>query len=166
MQPGPNQTASAPPTVQVGGQMAQGFAGQQVMMVEQKSSLPIVVGVIFCLAQGLGILGGLAMVFGGALIGGIGGEEAAAAAGIVAGIGVLILLLSGIGIWAGVLIAQRKKLGVKIAWGLIAAGSILSILGSVLGEAPIDFVSLGCNGICALFVGIPLMISSASQHME
>ena len=146
--------------------MAQGFAGQQVMMVEQKRSLPIVVGVIFCLFQGLGILGGLAMVFGGALIGGIGGEEAAAAAGIVAGIGVLILLLSGIGIWSGVLIAQRKKLVVKIAWGLIASGSILSILSSVLGEAPIYFVGLGCNGICALFVGIPLMISSASQHME
>ena len=59
------------------GQMAEGFANPQVMMMESKSSLPIVVGVIFCLAQGLGILGGLAMVMGGALIGGIGGEEAA-----------------------------------------------------------------------------------------
>tara|TARA_Y100001968_G_scaffold123793_1_gene112806 strand:- start:32 stop:532 length:501 start_codon:yes stop_codon:yes gene_type:complete len=166
MQPDPNQTASTPASVQVGGQMAHGFATQQVMVTGQKSSLPIIVGVIFCLAQGLGILGGLAMVFGGALIGGIGGEEAAAAAGIVAGIGVLILLLSGTGIWAGVLIAQRKKMGVKIAWGLIAAGTILSILGSVLGETSIDFVGLGCNGICALFVGLPLMISSASQHME
>ena len=166
MQPDPNQTASTPASVQVGGQMAHGFATQQVMVAGQKSSLPIIVGVIFCLAQGLGILGGLAMVFGGALIGGIGGEEAAAAAGIVAGIGVLILLLSGTGIWAGVLIAQRKKMGVKIAWGLIAAGTILSILGSVLGETSIDFVGLGCNGICALFVGLPLMISSASQHME
>jgi len=166
MQPDPNQTASAPNTVQVGGQMAQGFGTQQVMMIEQKSSLPIVVGVIFCLAQGLGILGGLAMVFGGALLGGIGGEEAAAAAGIVAGIGVVILALSGVGIWAGVLIAQRKKLGVKIAWGLIAAGTILNILGSVLGETSIDFLGIGCNGICALFVGLPLMISSASQHME
>ena len=93
MQPDPNQTASAPNTVQVGGQMAQGFGTQQVMIIEQKSSLPIVVGVIFCPAQGLGILGGLAMVFGGALLGGIGGEEAAAAAGIVAGIGVVILVL-------------------------------------------------------------------------
>ena len=78
----------------------------------------------------------------------------------------MILVLSGVGIWAGVLIAQRKKLGVKIAWGLIAAGTVLSILGSVLGETSIDFVGIGCNGICALFVGLPLMISSASQHME
>ena len=148
------------------GQMAEGFANPQVMMMESKSSLPIVVGVMFCLAQGLGILGGLAMVMGGALIGGIGGEEAAAAAGVVAGIGVLILILSGVGVWAGVMIAQRKKLGVHVAWGLIGAGIALSILASVLGETSIDWGGVGCNGICALFVGLPLMISSASQHME
>ena len=158
------------------GQMAQGFSdapattmgpgGQQVMVMQSPSSLPTVVGVLFAISQVLGILGGLAMVFGGALIGGIGGEEAAAAAGIVAGIGALILLLSGAGMWGGVMIAQRKKLGIHIAWGVIAAGSVLSILASVLGETPIDVAGLGCNGICALFVALPLMISSASQHME
>ncbi len=157
------------------GQMAQGFTdapattmgpgGQQVMIMQSPSSLPVVVGVLFCLSQGLGILGGLAMVMGGALIGGIGGE-AVAAGGIVAGIGVLILILSGVGVWAGVMIAQRKKLGVHIAWGLIGAGVILSIVSSVLGETSIDYLGIGCNGICALFVGLPLMISSASQHME
>ena len=147
------------------GQMAQGFANPQVMMIESKSSLPIVVGVIFCIAQGLGILGGLAMVMGGALIGGI-GDEAVAAGGIVAGIGVLILIISGVGVWAGVMIAQRKKLGVHVAWGLIGAGVILSVVSSVLGETSIDYFGIGCNGICALFVGLPLMISSASQHME
>ena len=146
--------------------MAQGFANPQVMMMESKSSLPIVVGVIFCIAQGLGILGGLAMVFGGALLGGLGGDEAAMVGGVFAGLGVLILILSGVGIWAGVMIAQRKKLGVHVAWGLIGAGVLLSILSSFLGEMPIDFATIGCNGICALFVGLPLMISSASQHME
>ena len=148
------------------GQMAEGFANPQVMMMESKSSLPIVVGVMFCLAQGLGILGGLAMVMGGALIGGIGGEEAAAAAGVVAGIGVLILILSGVGVWAGVMIAQRKKLGIYIAWGLLAASTVFSILTTILGEMPFDWASNACNGICALFVALPLMISSASQHME
>ena len=88
------------------------------------------------------------------------------AAGVVAGIGVLILILSGVGVWAGVMIAQRKKLGVHVAWGLIGAGIALSILASVLGETSIDWGGIGCNGICALFVGLPLMISSASQHME
>jgi len=158
------------------GQMAQGFTdpqatvvgpgGQQVMIVESPSSLPVVVGVLFALYQVLGILGGLAMVLGGALVGGLGGDEAAAAGGIIAVIGVVILIISAVGIWAGVLIAQRKKLGVQIAWGLIVVGSVLSILGSILGEVPIDFLGLGCNGICALFVALPLMISSASQHME
>ena len=158
------------------GQMAQGFTdpqatamgpgGQQVMIVESPSSLPVVVGVLFALYQVLGILGGLAMVLGGALVGGLGGDEAAAAGGIIAVIGVVILIISAVGIWAGILIAQRKKLGVQIAWGLIVVGSVLSILGSILGEVPIDFLGLGCNGICALFVALPLMISSASQHME
>ena len=152
--------------------MAHGFAttlgpdGQQVMIVQNPSSLPIVVGVIFCLFQGLGILGGLAMVMGGAFLGGIGGEEAVAAAGIVAGIGVLFLILSCVGIWAGVMIAQRKKLGVHVAWGLIGVSVVLSFAASVLGGTSIDYGGIGCNGICALFVGLPLMISSASQHME
>jgi hypothetical protein len=136
------------------------------MIVESPSSLPVVVGVLFALYQVLGILGGLAMVLGGALVGGLGGDEAAAAGGIIAVIGVVILIISAVGIWAGVLIAQRKKLGVQIAWGLIAVGSILSILSSILAEIPIDFLGLGCNGICALFVALPLMISSASRYME
>jgi hypothetical protein len=151
------------------GQMAQGFA-PQVMMIEQKSSLPVVVGVLFCLSQGFVILGGLALILGGALVGGIGADsgvdEAAAAGGILVIFGVAMLLFSGIGIWAGVLIAQRKKLGIYIAWGLCAGFAALSVLTSVVNGTSIDFLNLGCNGFCALFVALPLMISSASQHME
>ena len=157
-----HHTAQEPET----GQMAQGFVNQQVMMMESKSSLPVAVGVIFCIFQGLGILAGLMLAMGGAFLGGLGGEEAVAAGGLVAGIGVLILIISGVGIWAGVMIAQRKKLGIYIAWGLLAASTVFSILTTILGEMPFDWASNACNGICALFVALPLMISSASQHME
>ena len=36
---------------------------------------------------------------------------------MVAAIGLLIVIVGAVGIWAGVLMAQRKKLGVYIAWG-------------------------------------------------
>ncbi len=55
-------------------QAAEGFANQQVMMTESKSSLPVVVGILYAIYQILPILGGLALLLGGALIGGLGAE--------------------------------------------------------------------------------------------
>ncbi len=81
-------------------------------------------------------------------------------------LGVVMLIAAGVGIWAGVLMAKRKKLGIHVAWGLIGLGAVLSILTSIMGDMPIDVFTLGCNGVCALFVGLPLMVASASQHME
>ena len=148
---------------------AQAF-GQTPVIYETKSSLPVVVGVMYAIYQALPILGGLALLFGGAILGSIGaesGDDGTTGAGaVIALIGLLILIIGAVGIWAGVLMAQRKKLGVHIAWATLALGTILSIvLTTMEGMAP-DVFTLGCNGICALFVGIPLMVSSASKHME
>ena len=140
------------------------------VVVVTKSSLPAVVGVIFCISQVIGVLLGLMIVMGGALLGGIGAQgdsgDMAAAGGIIAVIGVILMLVSATGVYSGVLIAQRKKFGVHLAWGLIGASVVLSIASSVFGDAAIDVLGLGCNGICAVWVGLPLMIASASQHME
>ena len=95
-----------------------------------------------------------------------GGDEVTGAGAVVAVIGLLLLIIGAVGIWAGVLMAQRKKLGVYIAWGTLGLGVVLSIVSTTAQEIPPDIFTLGCNGICALFVGLPLMISSASQHME
>ena len=96
----------------------------------------------------------------------IGDDEATGAGAVVAVIGLLLLVIGAVGIWAGVLMAQRKRLGVHIAWGTLGLGAVLSIVLTTLAETSPDIFTLGCNGICALFVGLPLMVSSASQHME
>jgi len=144
--------------------------GQPPVVYETKSSLPVVVGVLYAVYQVLPILGGLALLFGGAILGGIGAEygddEATGAGAVVALIGLLILVIGAVGVWAGVLMAQRKKLGVHIAWGTLGLGAVLSIVLTTLEGMTPDIFTLGCNGICALFVGLPLMVSSASQHME
>jgi hypothetical protein len=80
--------------------------------------------------------------------------------------GLLFLIIGAVGIWAGVLMAQRKRLGVHIAWATIGLGAFLSILLTTLDGTSPDILGLGCNAICAMFVGLPLMVSSASQHME
>ena len=114
------------------------------------------------------ILGGLALLFGGVFLGGLGAEtgddEVTGAGAVVAAIGLLILLIGAVGIWAGVLMAQRRN-GVYIAWGTLAGRCPQHSFDDSKGMAP-DIFTLGCNGICALLVGLPLMISSASQHME
>ncbi|MBN55193.1 MAG: hypothetical protein CMA79_02005 [Euryarchaeota archaeon] len=144
--------------------------GQPPVVYETKSSLPVVVGVLYAIYQVLPILGGLALLFGGAILGGIGAEygddEATGLGALAALFGLLILIIGAVGIWAGVLIAQRKKLGVHIAWGTIGLGAAFSIVLTTLEGMTPDIFTLGCNGICALFVGLPLMVSSASQHME
>ena len=144
--------------------------GQPPVIYETKSSLPVVVGVLYAIYQFLPILAGLAFLFGGVFLGVLGaesgGDEVTGAGAVVAVIGLLLLIIGAVGIWAGVLMAQRKKLGIYIAWGTLGFGVVLSIvLTTVQGITP-DIFTLGCNGICALFVGLPLMISSASQHME
>ena len=161
-----------PPETQVAQEQppqAQPF-GQPPVVYETKSSLPVVVGVLYAIYQVLPILGGLALLLGGAILGGLGAEigddEATGAGAVVAVIGLLLLVIGAVGIWAGVLMAQRKRLGVHIAWGTLGLGAVLSIVLTTLAETTPDIFTLGCNGICALFVGLPLMVSSASQHME
>jgi len=144
--------------------------GQPPVVYETKSSLPVVVGALYAAYQVLPILGGLALLFGGAILGGIGAEygadETTGFGAVVAVIGLLILIIGSVGVWAGVLVAQRKKLGVHIAWGTLGLGAVLSIVLTTLEGMTPNIFTLGCNGICALFVGLPLMVSSASQHME
>ena len=155
----------------LGGQPTQTQPFMQTQVVyETKSSLPVVVGIFYAIYQILPILAGLGFLLGGAFFGGLGAEyddsEATGIGAIMAGVGLFFLILGSVGIWSGVLIAQRKKLGVHLAWGTLGLGVVLSLIVTTLLETTPDIFTFACNGICALFVGLPLMISSASQHME
>tara|TARA_B100001996_G_C18512622_1_gene536015 strand:- start:266 stop:727 length:462 start_codon:yes stop_codon:yes gene_type:complete len=146
--------------------VGQVHSGQQVVVIQKQSALPMVIGIIFCIFQIFGFIGAIFLMGIGVAFG-IEGDEVWTAFGvIIAIIGALLFIISVIGVWAGVLIAKNRKLGVHIAWGLIGASVALTIVGSVLGELPINYVNIGCNGFCALFVGLPLLISSVSQQME
>ena len=80
-------------------------------------------------------------------------------------ISLFVITIGIVGVMAGVLIARRRRLGVYIAWAMCAAG--LAINGLLfIGDPYLNPVELGCNLACALWVGIPLMVSSASIHME
>jgi hypothetical protein len=110
------------------------------------------------------------MLIGGALLGGFGAEtgddETTGLGMVVAVLGLLILIIGVVGVSGGVLIAQRKRLGVYIAWGTLGIGMVLSIVLTTLEGIQPDIFTISVNSICALFVALPLMISSASQHME
>jgi hypothetical protein len=147
----------------------QGFV-QPSVFYQTKSSLPVVVGTLFAIYSVLPILGGLFMLIGGALLGGFGAEtgddETTGLGMVVAVLGLLILIIGVVGVSGGVLIAQRKRLGVYIAWGTLGIGMVLSIVLTTLEGIQPDIFTISVNSICALFVALPLMISSASQHME
>lgn len=142
----------------------------QVIIYQEKSSIPAVVGVLFSLSQVLTILAGVALLGLGAIFVGFAGEvgddEVATEAGLVAVFGALIVILGLVGIIAGVLIAQRKKFGIHLAWGLLGGTVLLTFLNSVINDFSFDWTTPLCNGICAVWVGLPLMIESARVHME
>ena len=142
----------------------------QVIIYQEKSSLPAVVGVLFGLSQIITILGGVAVLGVGAFALGVsdavGDAEVEAIGAFVSLIGALITIFGLGGIVAGVMIAQRKKFGIRLAWGLLGGTVILSLLLDIYSETSINWATPLCNGICALWVGLPLMIESARVHME
>ena len=148
----------------------QSSSNGQVIIYQEKSSLPAVVGVLFSLSQILTILAGVAILGLGALFVGVsaelGDDEVATEAGFAAVIGALIIIIGLAGIVAGVMIAQRKKFGIHLAWGLLGGTVILMILNSIISGISFDWTTPLCNGICAVWVGLPLMIESARIHME
>ena len=136
-----------------------------------KSPIPVGVGVIFVLHEVLVVLTGLLMIFLGTAFGEVGGEEGdaeMASLGVLSGMsGVISILVGLLGIYAGVMIALRKKIGVYIAWFSLAISTILTLwLNSRIGEGTVDWASLIWVAFMCLIVSLPLIIPNASRHME
>ena len=154
----------------LGGQVATGGMPQQVMTVQHRDSLPIVIGVIFGLwnllltgIAGLVVLGGLWLADAGADAG-VG--EATEVGAFIIVLGIIMALLGLVGVYAGVEIARYKKKGVFIGLGLLGLSVVLSIVSTTSQGAAPDMFNVGCNGLCALFIALPLMISSIGAQME
>ena len=150
-----------------------GAYGQPEVQYAKRSAVPVIIGAIYSLFQVLGVLTSLAVVLGGALLSGFAADvgDGAAEVGIMVTIvGVIMLALSGVGLYAGILMIQYKKRGIHIALSLIAVGFVMnSILPPLLLGSPVTdglVGSLATSGICAALVAVPLLVSGISEQME
>ena len=81
-------------------------------------------------------------------------------------IGVLMLVLSCVGVYAGILMIQYKKRGIHIALGLIAVGFVMNLMPYLATGMPVPDGLVATSGICAALVAVPLLVSGISEQME
>lgn len=149
-----------------------GAYGRPEVPYVKRSAVPVIIGIIYSIFQVLAALASIAVVLGGALLSSFAsevGEVAAEAGSLVTVVGVIMLAISCVGVYAGVLMIQYKKKGIHIALGLLAIGVIMELIMNVALELPVTdgFAgSLATSGICAALVAIPLLLSSISEQME
>ncbi len=161
-------TPNAAPTGDDGG----AYGGQPGVQYAKRTPVPVIIGAIYSLFQVLALLGSLAVVLGGALLTSFAseiGDDASEAGIFVTILGVIMLALSCVGIYAGILMIRYQKKGIHIALGLLALGVVMELIMNVAMELPVtDGVvgSLATSGICAALVAIPLLVSSISDQME
>ena len=149
-----------------------GAYGQPEVQYAKRSAVPVVIGAIYSLFQVFMILASLAVVLGGALLASFASEvgpDAGEAGIFVTILGVIMLALSCVGVYAGILMIQYQKKGIHIALGLLAVGVVMNLIMNVALELPVTdglVGSLASNGICAALVAIPLLVSGISEQME
>ena len=131
-----------------------GAYGQPEVQYAKRSVVPVIIGAIYSLAQVPEILAFLRIIFVGSLLGTF---------------DVLMLAVSCVGLYAGILMIQYKKRGIHIALGLIAVGFVMNLIPNFLMGLPVTdglVGSLATSGICAALVAVPLLVSGISEQME
>ena len=164
------------PSVMISGQPdptaapPQMYGGQQMILLQQPSSAPKVIGIFVIIYGALSAFGGLF----GALGIGLLDDSVIISRGMVIFFSAISVLL-GIGfIITGTQINQRKKIGVQLSWILICISLTLGLAQIALtpavdmdGVSPSLFygIQIGgqvvCNAICGLLVAIPLMVHNS-----
>jgi len=147
----------------------------QMIMMQQPSSAPNVIGVFVIIWGGLQILSTIGGAFINDLL-----PEASQVDATMEWYDYLFSLLSivfGIGfIYAGYAITNRQKFGVHLAWILLSVGLVLGIVmaffepmpdapdGQEVNKNLFLGIAIGgqlfCNAICGLLVAIPLMANN------
>jgi len=149
-----------------------GAYGQPEVQYAKRSPVPVIIGAIYSLFQVLALLGSLAVVLGGALLTSFAseiGDDASEAGIFVTILGVIMLALSCVGIYAGILMIRYQKKGIHIALGLLAVGVVMSLIMNVAMDISVTeglVGTLASNGICAVLVAIPLLSAGISEQME
>tara|TARA_B110000444_G_scaffold12243_1_gene10501 strand:- start:575 stop:1117 length:543 start_codon:yes stop_codon:yes gene_type:complete len=148
---------------------------QNVIIMQQPSSAPQVVGILVIIYGAISVLGSALGVFGSSLLASevddsVLNEYATqlivfSLASVFVSIAIII---------SGVWINNRQTKGVHLAFAAIGAGLLLSILQQMIipaelsdpsgfGQAIGIGMSVVCNGICGLIVAIPLMVSGSGM---
>lgn len=150
---------------------------QQMIMLQQPSSAPKVIGILVIIYGAISVLSGVVGVFGGALLANIEGQLGSdGTSSITTILYSLIELAFGAGfIYCGAQISNRRRIGIQIAWILIAITLFIGIIQSLLfssdlgvegaDSALVNGLFIGgqvvCNTICAILVAIPLMVNNS-----
>ena len=152
-------------------------AQQQMILLQQPSSAPKVIGIFVIIYGAINALFGLVGALGGVLLAesSLFGTSSDVTLQVV--LFALLSLAFGIGfIITGVQINNRKKIGVQLSWILIALSLVLGLIQTMLAT-PEEIAATGlnndafygfqiggtivCNAICGLLVAIPLMVNNS-----
>ena len=154
-------------------------AQQQMILLQQPSSAPKVIGIFVIIYGAINALFGLIGALGGALLAEAESELLGTSSDVTLQVVLFALLSIGFGIGfiiTGVQINNRKKIGVQLSWILIALSLVLGLLQTMLAT-PEEIAATGlnndafygfqiggtivCNAICGLLVAIPLMVNNS-----
>ena len=150
---------------------------QQMILMQQPSAAPKVIGIFVIIYGALNALSGLLGIFGGALLADLEGQIGSdGSSSMMLMMFSLIGMLLGIGfIFCGVQINNRKKIGIQISWILISISFVLGLVQVALLSADVEAAGIDsgvyygiqiggqvvCNAICGLIVAIPLMVNNS-----
>ena len=154
-------------------------AQQQMILLQQPSSAPKVIGIFVIIYGAINALFGVIGALGGALLAEAESELLGTSSDVTLQVVLFALLSVGFGIGfiiTGVQINNRKKIGVQLSWILIVLSLVLGLLQTMLAT-PEEIAATGlnndafygfqiggtivCNAICGLLVAIPLMVNNS-----
>ena len=154
-------------------------AQQQMILLQQPSSAPKVIGIFVIIYGAINALFGLIGALGGALLAEAESELLGTSSDVSLQVILFALLSVGFGIGfiiTGVQINNRRKIGVQLSWILIVLSLVLGLLQTMLAT-PEEIAATGlnndafygfqiggtivCNAICGLLVAIPLMVNNS-----
>ena len=140
-----------------------GAYGQPEVQYAKRSVVPVIIGAIYSLAQVPEIL---AFLYSFLLVALVFGDYSLMGSGVFLMLDFLMLAISCVGLYAGILMIQYKKRGIHIALGLIAVGFVMNLMPYLATGLPVPDGLVATSGICAALVAVPLLVSGISEQME
>ena len=145
-----------------------------VIIMQQPSSAPQVMGIFIIIYGSIGVLGNLLGIFGASLLSGVDDSVFDEYATQIMIFSIVNVVISGLTIFSGVWILQKQTRGVHLAWVTIALSFIIAVVQQLIipeefsdptgfGQSIAIAMNVVCSLICGVLVAIPLMISNSGM---